>query len=81
MPGKDPEGKADCAASIGGILLAIAPLPTFREAQRGREEKTSMKSLITPATPREGYVPHDCKQSGLPPGALESLGIPNRLAT
>jgi hypothetical protein len=48
MPGKAPEGKADCAASIGGILLAITPSPTFRKAQRGREEKTLMKSPKPP---------------------------------
>jgi len=75
--GKDPEGKADCAASIGGILLAITPLRAFRKAQRGREEKTSTKGLNTPATPKKGYVPHDCKQYDLPSGALESLHIWN----
>jgi len=29
---QDPEGKADCAASIGGILFAMIPLPAFRKA-------------------------------------------------
>jgi hypothetical protein len=55
--------------------MDITPLLDFRKAQRGPEEKTSMKSPNTPATTREGYVPHDCKQYDLPSGALESLDI------
>jgi hypothetical protein len=32
-----------------------------------------MKSPNTPATTKEAYVPHDCKQYDLPSGALKSL--------
>ena len=58
--------------------MTIIPFLAFRKAQRGREEKTSMKSPNTPATTKEGYMPHDCKQYDLPSGALESLDIRNK---
>jgi hypothetical protein len=60
--------------------VAITLLLVFRRAQRGQEEKTSMKSLNTPATTKKGYVPHDRKQYDLPSGALESLDIRNMQA-
>ena len=59
------------ADACGAIYLP------FRKAQRGREEKTSMKPLSTPAAPKKGYAPHDCKQYDLPSGALESLAHRN----
>ena len=58
-------------------ILTITPLLPFRKAQRGREQKTPMNSLNTPATPKKEYVPHDRKQSDLSSGALESLDIWN----
>ena len=76
-PDKGPEGKSDCAASIGGKLLSKASRFTCRKAQRGREKTTSMKWPNTPATAKKGYVPHDCKQSDFPSGTLESLDIWN----
>jgi hypothetical protein len=42
------EGKADCAASIGGILLSITPRLAFRKAQRGRERKSSEDKRTLP---------------------------------
>jgi hypothetical protein len=61
-------------------MLAMTPLLALRKAQRGREEKTPMKLLNTPATTKKGHVPHDCKQYDLPSGALEPLDIWNRQA-
>jgi hypothetical protein len=72
---KGPEGKADCAASIGGLLLSIVSLLDFRKAPRGRQEKTSMRRQNTPATAEKGLLPHDCKQYDFPSGTLESLDI------
>jgi len=76
-PDKGAEGKADCAASSGGISASHKPLLAFREAERGRGKKASMKGLITPATAKEGYLPHDCKQYGFPSATLKSLDIQN----
>jgi hypothetical protein len=72
---KGPEGKADCAASIGGILLPkLSPLD-FRKARRRREKKPLMRQQDTPATAKKGQLPHDCKQYDFPSGPLESLDI------
>jgi hypothetical protein len=72
---KGPEGKSDCAASIGGSLLSkVSPLD-FRKAQRGREKENSMRGRNTPATAKKGQAPHDCKQYDFPSGTLESLDI------
>ena len=40
-PDQVAEGKADCAASIGGIFLSTIPLATFLKAERGCEKKGS----------------------------------------
>jgi len=77
-PDKGVEGKADCAASIGGISASHTPLLAFRKAERGRGKKASMKGLNTPATAKEGYLPYDCKQYGFPSATLKSLDIQNR---
>jgi hypothetical protein len=74
-PDKGAEGKTDCAASIGGISASHKPLLAFRKAERGRGKKASMKGLNTPATAKEGYLPHDCKQYGFPSATLKSLDI------
>jgi len=37
-----------------------------------------MKGLNTPATAKEGYLRHDCKQYGFPSATLKSLDIQNR---
>jgi hypothetical protein len=76
-PDQIAEGKADCAASIGGISAFHKPLLAFRKAERGRGKKASMKGLNTPATAKEGYLPHDCKQYGFPSATLKSLDIQN----
>jgi hypothetical protein len=36
-----------------------------------------MKWPDTPATPKKGYVPHDCKQYDFLSGTLESLDLWN----
>ena len=36
-----------------------------------------MKGLNTPATAKEAYLPHDCKQYGFPSAPLKSLDIQN----
>jgi hypothetical protein len=77
-PDKGAEGKADCAASIGGISASHRPLLAFRKAERGRGKKASMKGPNPPATPKEGYLPHDCKQYGFPSATLKSLDSQNR---
>ncbi len=76
-PDQGAEGKADCAASTGGISASHTPLLAFRKAERGRGKKASMKGLNTPATAKEGYLPHDCKQYGFPSATLKSLDIQN----
>jgi hypothetical protein len=76
-PDKGAEGKADCAASIGGISASHKPLLAFRKAKRGQGKKASMKGLNTPATAKEGHLPHDCKQYGFPSAILKSLDIQN----
>jgi hypothetical protein len=76
-PDQVAEGKADCAASIGGISAFHKPLLAFRKAERGRGKKASMKGLNTPATAKEGYLPHDCKQYGFPSATLKPLDIQN----
>jgi hypothetical protein len=76
-PDKGAEGKADCAASIGGISASYKPLLAFRKAERGRGKKASMKGLNPPATAKERYLPHDCKQYGFPSATLKSLDIQN----
>jgi hypothetical protein len=60
-----------------GYPLPINPLLAFRKAERGWEKKPSMKEPNTPATAKEGYLPHDCKQYGFPSATLESLDIQN----
>jgi hypothetical protein len=75
-PGRKDRLRRKHRRDIDGII----PFLAFRKAQRGREEKNLMKSPNTPATAREGYVPHDCKQYDLPSGALESHDIWNRQA-
>jgi hypothetical protein len=53
-PDKGPEGKSDCAASIGRIGISIASPLAIRNAQRGQEKKTSMRGQNTPATAKKG---------------------------
>jgi hypothetical protein len=76
-PDKGAEGKPDCAASIGGISASHKPLLAFRNAERERGKRASMKGLNTPATAMEGYLPHDCKQYGFPSATLKSHNIQN----
>jgi len=74
-PDKGAEGKADCAASIGGISASHKPPACLPQSGAGRGKKASMKGLNTPATAKEGYLPHDCKQYGFPSATLKSLVI------
>ena len=76
-PDQGAEGKADCAAGIGGISVSHKPLLAFRKAERGQGKKASMKGLNTPATAKERYLPHDCKQYGFPSATLKLLDIQN----
>ncbi len=77
MLDKGAEGKADCAASIGGIATSYKPLLAFRKAERGQWKKASKKGPNTPARAKEGYLPHDCKQYDFPSATLKSLDIQN----
>jgi ORF6N domain len=70
-PSKGPEGKPDCAASIGGILLCLISLVAFRKAQRGIENKSSEGEKNAPASAKERSMPHDCKQAGFSSGPLK----------
>jgi hypothetical protein len=63
-----------------GYPLPINPLLAFRKAERGREKKPPMKGPNTPATAKEGYLPHDCKQYDFPSATLKSLDIQNMRA-
>jgi hypothetical protein len=60
-----------------GYPLPINPLLAFRKAERGWEKKASMKGPNTPASAKEGYLPHDCKQYDFPSATLKSLDIQN----
>jgi len=69
-----PEGKEDCAASIGGIFFPVSAGLGFRIVQRGQEKKNFGRTRRTPPAPAEERpVPHDCKQSDFSFGTLESL--------
>jgi hypothetical protein len=76
-PDKSAEGKADCAASIGGISTFHKPPACLPQAERGWEKKASMKGPNTPASAKEGYLPQDCKQYDFPSAILKSLDIQN----
>jgi hypothetical protein len=56
-PGKGLDGKADCAASIGGISPSINPLFAFSKAKRaaGKEIFGAITEYQTPA--KEKSVP------------------------
>jgi hypothetical protein len=60
MPYKGSEGKADSAASIGGIKLRLNDLMAFRKAQRGHEGHGSKDRRTPPPKTNNGSVPHDC---------------------
>ena len=78
MPGKGPEGKAACAASIGGIS-AFHSLPAGLPQRAAETRKEGSGEIAEfPAPDRERYVPHDCKQDDFPSGTLKSQGILNR---
>jgi hypothetical protein len=54
-----------------GYPLSINSLLAFRKTERGREKKASMKSQNTPATAKERYGPHDCKQYDFPSAPMK----------
>ena len=54
-PDKGAKGKADCAASIGGISASHKPLLAFRKAQRGRE-KIRIEEIIEHPRPSQEEI-------------------------
>jgi hypothetical protein len=63
-------------ASAGDPLF-INSLLAIRKAQRGRDRKASEKWQNPPATVRERYVLHGCKQDDFSSGLLKSQDILN----
>jgi len=72
-PAKGPEGKSDCAASIGGRSAFYEP-PVVGEVSL--EEITD-----SPATGEERYLPHDCKQDDFPFGPMKSQDILKKISS
>jgi hypothetical protein len=65
------EGKADCAASIGGKFLSNPPFLRFARRNGGKKRKTSEEQKKTPAPMWERKAPYDCQQSAFPSEILE----------
>jgi hypothetical protein len=63
-----------------GYPLSINSLLVIRKAQRGRDRRASKKWQNPPATGRERYMPHDCKQDDFSSGPLKSREILERPA-
>jgi hypothetical protein len=74
-PTRARKGRQIAPQASAGYPLSLNPLLAFCKAERGREKKASMKRPNIPATAKDEYLPHDCKQYDFPSGTLKSLDI------
>ena len=75
-PGRKGPPQAD-AASIGGISTFHKPSACLPQSAAGAWKQSFGEIAEPPATAKEKYVPHDCKQYDFPSGTLKSLPILN----
>jgi len=80
-PAKGPEGKSDCAASIGGRSAFYEPPVGHPQSAAGVGEVSLEEITDSPATGEERYLPHDCKQDDFPFGPMKSQDILKKISS